>query len=607
MYLSIIFVILHIFHQKYYGIFAHERYSYGNRSLTWTHADPRKSRPIIFNKKASAESLKVLGVGLSKTATTSLADFFIHLNLNVIHYDERLTEYLPHEEVFDFRGLYDDVDAIFDIPSAVYYNEILKVYPNSLFISIFRDPQEWYYSFESFLDNKRIYTNGFHPFFLLEMHRFIYGSKEPNHDIWIKNYLKHYENVIKVIPSKQLLQLNLSDIRQNNKIEEKICVFLNISTSTCPKFPISNTAKTSKPYPINFLLNSMSFITPAKSRYAYVTVLGDNELENNKKKVNPMMASLTLCKSIRDTYEDHLHLPYDIVVLLYGYIKQIDLKRLFQCFDRVIPIQPFYPRDPPKGYGIKSMELVSRVKLMSLNLTEYHRIQYIESDYLIISNLDHYFFRSYYESNIITSNVMKPSEMITSSNIDSPISTSYMSFEPCIQCLIDIFFAYIGKPFSETRGWLDYGHFTFEPKLFPFNDNNFLSIEKKYPFLNQISHHHPKPHTMTWKYQDWKFHMSWSDIGIIFYYYFLYKKVGIVLNPKSQEHEMIQFIGRDHQPWIHGLTTNELKSTISSNWKDATTLWLSIYNSIQDMNTSWNDETIYEIQSQQIHNYLFKR
>ena len=43
-------------------------------------------------------------------------------------------------------GRYDDVDAVEDIPTAFYYEEMLRAYPNASFILTVREEEAWYLS-----------------------------------------------------------------------------------------------------------------------------------------------------------------------------------------------------------------------------------------------------------------------------------------------------------------------------------------------------------------------------------------------------------------------------------------------------------------------------
>ena len=107
----------------------------------------------MFGVEPSASTLKVFGVGLSRTGTSKLASFFTTMGLKVIHFDMDLTAHLPRSAntSFEWRGVYDGFDAVFDLPTAFYYRELLSVYPQALFVSSYRTPDNWYASFANYL------------------------------------------------------------------------------------------------------------------------------------------------------------------------------------------------------------------------------------------------------------------------------------------------------------------------------------------------------------------------------------------------------------------------------------------------------------------------
>ena len=153
----------------------------------------------VFGDVPTANTLKVFGVGLSRTSTTSLSHHLASLGLTVLHYDAFLTIYLNNNSAstFDWRGIYDKVDAVMDLPTSFYYKELYAVYPNSVFISTERNPETWFKSFEKYLKKmlKTLFL-GQTSFILDSLHTTVYGSAEPDHNLWIENYKKHYARVI---------------------------------------------------------------------------------------------------------------------------------------------------------------------------------------------------------------------------------------------------------------------------------------------------------------------------------------------------------------------------------------------------------------------------
>ena len=100
--------------------------------------------------------MRILGVGLSKTGTTSLHEALQILGYSSLHFDEiRLNDILYGlAKTPDFRR-YDDVDAVTDIPSAYFYRELLCAYPQSKAILTLRDPDSWWRSVETHMNRSK--------------------------------------------------------------------------------------------------------------------------------------------------------------------------------------------------------------------------------------------------------------------------------------------------------------------------------------------------------------------------------------------------------------------------------------------------------------------
>ena len=87
----------------------------------------------------------IIGVGLSRTGTTSLNKALCILGLKSIHYHPHLLQSALWGNKQDFR-VYDHVDAVTDVPAAYFYKEISKAYPGSKLILTIRDEDSWFKS-----------------------------------------------------------------------------------------------------------------------------------------------------------------------------------------------------------------------------------------------------------------------------------------------------------------------------------------------------------------------------------------------------------------------------------------------------------------------------
>jgi len=222
--------------------------------------------------------LKVVGIGFGRTGTYSLT-----LALEDLGYPTLHTQHLyENEDIFRmwvnnvFQPSLDsghatmgqpDFDIIaqhgyqatMDFPTALYYEQILKDYPDCKFILTTRqDSETWFRSWETLaksitsaanVGGSLISTVKQYAIYL----RWLYAvvneddsyltSEEPrddqNHDVAIRSYERHNARVKQIIPPNQLLEYNVKD-------EWKpICEFLNVPAQKCPRkpFPKTNSAR----------------------------------------------------------------------------------------------------------------------------------------------------------------------------------------------------------------------------------------------------------------------------------------------------------------------------------------------------------------------------
>jgi hypothetical protein len=84
--------------------------------------------------------LKVIGAGLSRTGTLSLCRALQTLGLSCLHFDQqRLNDVVEGRALNPNFRRYDDVDAVVDLPAALFYRELLQAYPESKVILTVRN------------------------------------------------------------------------------------------------------------------------------------------------------------------------------------------------------------------------------------------------------------------------------------------------------------------------------------------------------------------------------------------------------------------------------------------------------------------------------------
>jgi Sulfotransferase domain len=203
--------------------------------------------------------MRILGAGLSKTGTTSLADAVRLLGFTCINYDqERLTPLLlGRVRAPDFR-VYDDVDAVFDIPSAYFYRELLTAYPEAKAILTVRDVETWWKSIKAHFNEarplrqprpsehvkailrgrERLQAHLDDLAFRTALRNCVYGSIEPREYLFKKRYIEHNQRVIGEVDADRLLVI---DVTAGQGWRE-LCAFLGVPEPDAP-FPHSNVTR----------------------------------------------------------------------------------------------------------------------------------------------------------------------------------------------------------------------------------------------------------------------------------------------------------------------------------------------------------------------------
>ena len=94
--------------------------------------------------------MKVICAGLSKTGTKTIAKALRHLGFTVFDWEEQTFDSLDHwVDVFqngakpDVKQVYQNADAVVDLPGAFFFEEILEAFPDCKVILSKRDEDSW--------------------------------------------------------------------------------------------------------------------------------------------------------------------------------------------------------------------------------------------------------------------------------------------------------------------------------------------------------------------------------------------------------------------------------------------------------------------------------
>jgi Sulfotransferase domain len=164
--------------------------------------------------------MKIFGIGLSRTGTTSLTVALSQLGLYAHHFPRT-------------RALIDEVDAATDTPVAAWYQELDTAYPGSKFILTLRDVRDWLDSCEALWRTSSSFFDGF----TSEIHRRLYGRDDFERVAFRAAYVRHLDDVLCHFAGRRR-DLLLIDICAGEGWE-RICPFLGLDQPSIP-FPRRN-------------------------------------------------------------------------------------------------------------------------------------------------------------------------------------------------------------------------------------------------------------------------------------------------------------------------------------------------------------------------------
>ena len=188
--------------------------------MTMVGLDYQSSRGI------NGKSVKVFGVGLPHTNMATVVSELKGLSMSII--DSDLSFVTQSHGIT--RGLYDQVDAVFNLPSSSCYKDLLARYPNAMFVSTYRNPNRWYRDIES--EYKQACSNKALLNSWSLKYEWLFGNSNPTKVNWIEKYNEHYRQLHLAIPPQQILHLD-GDIFMIRSPLTPICKFLHLSENEC--------------------------------------------------------------------------------------------------------------------------------------------------------------------------------------------------------------------------------------------------------------------------------------------------------------------------------------------------------------------------------------
>ena len=195
--------------------------------------------------------MKIICAGCGKTGTKSLAKALRHLGFTVFDWEEQIFDFLDHwVDVFqngtkpDVKRVYQNADAVVDLPGNLFFEEILEAFPDCKVILSERDEDSWVKSWARQLESLQATRSEFvvllSPTWRKMSHVFdpyvnaAFGSLNSKSTyVFRKRYRIHNHRVKSIVPADKLLVYN---VKQGWK---PLCDFLGCEVPTVP-FPYEN-------------------------------------------------------------------------------------------------------------------------------------------------------------------------------------------------------------------------------------------------------------------------------------------------------------------------------------------------------------------------------
>jgi hypothetical protein len=224
--------------------------------------------------------MKILGVGLSKTGTTSLHRALGMLGYHSLHYDQhRLNDIIDGTNRFpDFRR-YDDVDAVLDIPTACFFEELTQAYPDCKCILTLREEDQWWRSIEEHFNRKSPVPSPQHDLFKWRVRHYVYGAATAHEFLFRKKYRQHNDNVLRTVPAHRLLVMDITA----GDGWERLCPFLGISAPPLA-FPHDNRQGVQDRVDCQRIMSEVEELVPEAATFVLVdeNTIGVSQVTNRR-------------------------------------------------------------------------------------------------------------------------------------------------------------------------------------------------------------------------------------------------------------------------------------------------------------------------------------
>lgn len=185
---------------------------------------------------------RIFGIGMQKTATTSLNEAFRILGIDSGHWTGPWWAKRIWEEMSAYgRSItLEKHYALSDFPFTIMFRQLDKAYPGSKFILTLRSEQSWIESVRKHWETNRVKFDWDHDCFSHKMHHLVYGRKNFDSEIFLNRYRSHNAEVLEYFRNRPD-DLLVMDMGKNAGWHE-LCLFLHypIPKVPYPKAFVSN-------------------------------------------------------------------------------------------------------------------------------------------------------------------------------------------------------------------------------------------------------------------------------------------------------------------------------------------------------------------------------
>lgn len=153
----------------------------------------------------------VIGAGLSKTGTTSLHSALRQLGMRSIHHDrQRLNRVILGLDPSPRFDVYDDIEAVVDIPTAHFFRELLSCYPEAKCVLTIRDENEWWRSVQYHFNTEYPASEMNSADIRIAIRELVYSSARAEKELYISRYLRHNDLVRSSVSPERLLVMDIT-------------------------------------------------------------------------------------------------------------------------------------------------------------------------------------------------------------------------------------------------------------------------------------------------------------------------------------------------------------------------------------------------------------